>query len=77
MITFRARIVAVITTALVFAACGEQTASVTAPDNARYDSGHTFGGGNRSDSTTTTTTTASSGEGAAVNSGGFTFGGGN
>jgi ABC-type glycerol-3-phosphate transport system substrate-binding protein len=78
MITFRTRIVAVTATALVLAACGEQSASVTAPDNARYDGGFTFGGGNRSDSTSTTTTTASSGEGAVVNAaGGFTFGGGN
>jgi ABC-type glycerol-3-phosphate transport system substrate-binding protein len=74
MITPRARVVVAVATALVCAACG-QSASVTVPDNARFDGGHTFGGGNRSDSTTTTTT--SSGEGAAVNAGGFTFGGGN
>jgi hypothetical protein len=75
MITFRAaRIAAAVTTALVFAACGQAT-SVIAPDDARYDGGHTFGGGNRSDSTTTTT--ATSGEGAVVNAGGHTFGGGN
>ena len=74
MITVRARIVAALTTALVFAACG-QTTSVTAPD-ARFDGGPTFGGGNvMSDSTTTTTTTL--GEGTAVDRGGFTFGGGN
>lgn len=76
MKTFRARIAAAIVTTLVLAACGEQSASVTAPDTAVYDGGFTFGGGNRSD-TTTTTTTASSGEGAVANSGGFTFGGGN
>lgn len=76
MTTFRARIFAAITTALVLAACGDQTANVTAPDNANYDGGYTFGGGNRSD-TTTTTTTATSGEGAAESSGGYTFGGGN
>lgn len=76
MITCRTRIVAVIATTLVIAACG-QTASVTAPDDARFDGGFTFGGGNRSDSTTTTTTATSSSEGAAVISGGFTFGGGN
>jgi hypothetical protein len=74
MITARGRIVAALTTALVFAACG-QTTSVTAPDNARFDGGHTFGGGNKSDSVATTTT--ASGEGAVVNSGGHTFGGGN
>jgi hypothetical protein len=75
MITFRTRIVAAgIATALVVAACS-QTASMTAPDDARYDGGFTFGGGNRSDSTTTTT--ATSGEGAVVNAGGHTFGGGN
>lgn len=76
MTTFRARIFAAFTTALVLAACGDQSAHVTAPDNASYDGGYTFGGGNRSD-TTTTTTTATSGEGAGVSSGGYTFGGGN
>jgi ABC-type glycerol-3-phosphate transport system substrate-binding protein len=77
MKSFRARVIATVATAFLVAACGEQSASVTAPDNASYDGGHTFGGGNRSDSTTTTTTTAPSGEGAVVNSGGHTFGGGN
>lgn len=72
----RARIIGAVTMALVLAACGEQSASVTAPDNASYDGGHTFGGGNRSDSTTTTT--APQGGGTVVNSGGgYTFGGGN
>ena len=75
MKSFRARVVAAVTTVFLVTACGEQSASVTAPDNASYDGGHTFGGGNRSDSTTTTTTP--SGEGAVVNSGGHTFGGGN
>jgi hypothetical protein len=74
MSVFPARIVAAVTTALVLAACGEPTASVTAPpDKALNDGGYTFGGGNRSDSTTT----APSGGGAVANSGGYTFGGGN
>jgi hypothetical protein len=73
MITLRARIVVAATVALVCAACG-QTSSVTAPDNARFDGGHTFGGGNKSDSVATTTTTSG---GAVVNAGGHTFGGGN
>ena len=75
MKSFRARTIAAVTTVFVLAACGEQSASVTAPDNASYDGGHTFGGGNRSDTTTTTTT--SRGGDAVVNGGGFTFGGGN
>jgi hypothetical protein len=73
---FRARFAAAITTALVLAACGQQPASITAPEVPSFDGGgFTFGGGNRSD--TTTTTTASQGGGAVVNGGGFTFGGGN
>lgn len=76
MKALRARIAAALAIALVLTACGEHSASVTAPDDASYDGGYTFGGGNRSD-TTSTTTTASSGEGAVVNSGGYTFGGGN
>lgn len=77
MKNLRARIFAVFATVLlVTAACGEQTPTVTAPDDASYDGGYTFGGGNRSD--TTTATTASSGGGAVANSGGgYTFGGGN
>ena len=74
MATVHARILAAIATTLVLGACG-QSASVTAPDSALYDGGHTFGGGNRSDSTTTAA--ASSTEDAAVSSGGHTFGGGN
>lgn len=75
MTTIRARIAAALATALIFTACGEHAANVTAPDDASYNGGYTFGGGNRSD---TTTTTASSGGGAVVNSGGgYTFGGGN
>jgi hypothetical protein len=76
MTTFRARLAVVLMVALTVAACSENTSSVTAPEQALYDGGHTFGGGNRSD-TTTTTTTATSGEGAVVNGGGHTFGGGN
>lgn len=75
MKSLRACVVAAVTTAFLVAACGERSASVTAPDNASYEGGHTFGGGNRSDSTTTTTTSSS--EGAVANSGGHTFGGGN
>ena len=75
MKSFRARTIAAVTMVLVLGACGEQSPSVTAPENASYDGGHTFGGGNRSDSTTTTAT--SSGGDVAVNGGGFTFGGGN
>lgn len=74
MTTTKSRFCAAIAAVLLLGACG-QSASVTAPESALYDGGHTFGGGNRSD--TTTTTTASSGEGAVVNSGGHTFGGGN
>jgi hypothetical protein len=74
MITFRtARIAVAAISALVLVACGP-SASMTAPDNARYDGGHTFGGGNKSDSIMTTT---APGGGAVGNSGGHTFGGGN
>jgi hypothetical protein len=75
MTRFRARIAPAIIAVLLVAGCGEQSPSVTAPENASYDGGFTFGGGNRSADTTTTTTT-SSGEGA-VDSGGHTFGSGN
>lgn len=76
MITLRARTAVVLIIAASVAACGENTQSVTAPEQALYDGGHTFGGGNKSD-TSTTTTTAASGEGAVVDGGGHTFGGGN
>lgn len=72
---FRARFAAAITAAMVLAACGGQSASITAPESPSFDGGgFTFGGGNRSD---TTTTTAPQGGGAVVDGGGFTFGGGN
>lgn len=77
MKTFRARLAALVTSALIFAACGAEPAGIiTAPETPSFDGGGlTFGGGNRSD--TTTSTTAPPGGGAVVNGGGFTFGGGN
>lgn len=79
MKTIQARIAVAITTVLVFAACGESPATLTAPETPpSFDGGGlTFGGGNRSDTTTTTTTTATQGGDAAVEGGGLTFGGGN
>lgn len=73
MITFRAVLTAAVL--LTLSACAENASSVTGPDRAAFNTGHTFGGGNRSDSTTTTTATSE--EGAAVGFSGHTFGGGN
>ena len=77
MIRHRISLVAACAAAVVLAACGAENASITAPPDASYDSGFTFGGGNRSDTTTTTTAAKPSVEGLAAGSGGSTFGGGN
>ncbi len=75
MQAFRTRFAAVLLCTAPLAACdGQEATSATAPGDASYNGGHTFGGGNRSDTTTTTTTSAG---GVIVNEGGFTFGGGN
>ena len=50
MTTVRVRILAAIATTLLLGACG-QSESVTAPESALYDGGHTFGGGNKESTT--------------------------
>jgi hypothetical protein len=77
MTTFQIRFGTLCVAAVLLTACGEQSRSVTAPENPTYNGGFTFGGGNRSADSTSTPTTASSGEGAAVDSTGQTLGSGN
>lgn len=77
MTTFRTRFSTLCVAAVLLGACGEQSPSVTAPENPTYDGGgFTFGGGNRPADTTSTTTTTTSGEGMAVDSSGHTLGSG-
>lgn len=60
------------TLGLAFAACGDSSPALIAPDGARLDGGHTIGSGHRSDSTTTTTAESDS----TTQRGGHTIGSG-
>ncbi len=54
MVSFRAVLVTA-TVSLMVAGCVENASSLTAPDSADFNTGHTLGGGNGTDYTTATT----------------------
>jgi hypothetical protein len=61
MTTFRA-FLATVAVLLTGSACLDNASSVTAPERVDFNTGHTFGGGNRTDSTTTTTASSGAAE---------------
>jgi hypothetical protein len=75
MITFRT-FLATAAVLLTSSACLDDANSVTAPERVDFNTGHTFGGGNRTDSTTMTTASSGAAEvppdttGAATGRGG-------